>query len=129
MFADMSLNFKHTVYDTFAQLQDIVLLTNSYRSVNNILVYCFALGSKQQFGSRSEVIWWKGKLSFFFITVIGVESSWMRITLLVLGKTSFTNQRVGICLSLLTVKVILFDRLVTDDQQRTLLSKCLSLSS
>ena len=57
MFADMSLNFKHTVYDTFAQFQDIVLLTNSYRSVNNILVYCVALGSKQQFGSRSEVIW------------------------------------------------------------------------
>ena len=45
MFADMSLNFKHTVYDTFAQFQDIVLLTNLYRSVNNILVYCVALGS------------------------------------------------------------------------------------
>ena len=53
----------------------------------------------------------------------------MRITLLVLGKSSFPNQRVGICLSLLTVKVILFDRLVTDDQRRTFLWKCLSLSS
>ena len=53
----------------------------------------------------------------------------MRITLLVLGKSSFTNQWVSICFSLLTVKVILFDRLVTDDQQRTFLSKCLSLSS
>ena len=45
MFADMSLNFKHTVDEKFAQSQDIVQLRNSYRSVNNILVYCVALGS------------------------------------------------------------------------------------
>ena len=60
---------------------------------------------------------------------MGVESSWMRITLMVLRKSSFTNEWVGICLSLLTVKVILFHRLVTDDQWRTFLCKCLSLSS
>ena len=53
----------------------------------------------------------------------------MRITLLVLRKGSFTNERVGICFSFLTVKVIMFHRLVTDDQQRTFLSKCYSLSS
>ena len=53
----------------------------------------------------------------------------MQITPLVLTKGSFTNEWVGICLSLLTVKIILFHRLVTDDQQRTFLSKCLSLSS
>ena len=45
MLADLSFNFKHTVDEKFAQLQDIVQLTNSYRSVNNILVYCVALGS------------------------------------------------------------------------------------
>ena len=41
MFADMSLNFKHTVYDTFAQFQDIVLLTNSYRLLTTF--WCIAL--------------------------------------------------------------------------------------
>lgn len=60
---------------------------------------------------------------------MGVESSWMRITLMVLRKSSFTNEWLDICLSLLTVKVILFHRLVTDDQWRTFLCKCLSLSS
>ena len=53
----------------------------------------------------------------------------MQITPLVLTKGSFTNEWLGICLSLLTVKIISFHRLVADDQQRTFLSKCLSLSS
>ena len=47
----------------------------------------------------------------------------MRITLMVLRKSSFTNEWLDICLSLLTVKVILFHRLVTDDQWRTFLCK------